>query len=239
MAAFEIVFFAILGMVFGSFGNVLIARVPKGESIITPSSRCPKCQTPIKFYHNIPVFSWLFLGGKCAYCGEKISMQYPLIELMSGAIFAFVYLKMGVSIFAFFTALSFFLLLVLLVIDIEYKMVPDSINLPALIFALFSTPYFLESIEDAIFLAGAMALLRFFVSWIFKKEAMGEADVIVAATMGALLGVEGSLVAIFVASVVSLPFALYAKFKDSAPEIPFIPFLAIGTFLVFILGSFW
>lgn len=239
MAAFEIVFFAILGMVFGSFGNVLIARVPKGESVVTPSSKCPKCQTPIKFYHNIPIFSWIFLGGKCAYCGEKISIQYPLIELVSGAIFAIVYLKMGVSVFAFFTALSFFLLLILLVIDIEYKMVPDSINLPALIFALFSTPYFLNSIEDAIFLAGAMALLRFFVSWIFKKEAMGEADVIVAATMGALLGIEGSLVAIFVAGVVSLPFAIYAKFKDSTPEIPFIPFLAGGTFLVFILGSFW
>jgi len=224
-------------MVFGSFGNVLIARVPKGESIIRPSSHCPKCKTAIKPYHNIPVLSWLFLKGSCAYCGEKISAQYPIVELFSGIIFAAIYLKMGVSVFTLFAALSFFLLLTLSAMDIEHKAVPDSINLPALILALFSTPYLLGNIQNAIFMAGAMALLRFFVSWIFKKEAMGEADIIVAATMGALLGIENTLVAVFLGSLISLPFAIYAKFRDTAPEIPFIPFLAFGAFIVFVFGS--
>jgi len=237
LAEYNIFFFALLGMIFGSFGNVLISRIPKGESIVKPSSRCPNCKTSIKPYHNIPILSWLFLRGSCAYCGEKISYQYPLIELLSGLIFAAVYVKTGITIFALFMAFSFFLLLVLSTIDIEYKAVPDSINLPALIFALFSSAYLFENIQNAIFIAGAMALLRFFVSWIFKKEAMGEADIIVGATMGALLGVENTLFAIFAASLISLPFALYAKFKDKEPEIPFIPFLASGAFMVFVFGG--
>ncbi len=234
MAVYEAVFFILLGLVMGSFGNVLIARLPKGESIVRPGSHCPKCQTPIKPWHNIPVLSWLLLRGRCAACGEAISIRYPLVELASGVIFAAIWWKSGASLFSIMAAMSFFLLFILSIIDLEYTAVPDHVNLPALLFALASTPYFFLNFENALLLAGGMALLRFFVSWIFQKEAMGEGDVIVAATMGALLGVQGALVAIFVGSVISLPVALYARFKGRDPEIPFIPYLAAGALIVYL-----
>lgn len=237
--ASEILFFALFGMVFGSFGNVLIARVPRGESIVKPGSRCPSCKTPIKPYHNIPILSWLMLRGKCAACGETIAPRYPLVEAAGGLIFAAVYLKAGMTLFAFLAALAFLLLMVLAVIDLEHKAVPDSINLPALLLALGSTPFFLANLEAAVFMAGALALLRFFVSWIFQKEAMGEADIIVAATMGALLGIGQTLLAVFLASLISLPFALAARIKGRDPEIPFIPFLALGAFLTYCLGGYF
>lgn len=238
MAVSEALFVFILGMVFGSFGNVLIARVPKGESIITPGSRCPKCDTAIKPYHNIPVFSWLWLRGRCASCGEAISPVYPLVELGTGIIFLSVYLKVGVSVFALDAALAFFLLFVLSMIDLEYKAVPDHINLPAFFVALLATPFFLHNLENALLIAGGMAMLRFSVSWILRKEAMGEADIIVGGTMGALLGMEQTLLAVFVASLISMPFALVGRFRGSEPEIPFIPFLALGAWLVYLFGKY-
>jgi leader peptidase (prepilin peptidase)/N-methyltransferase len=238
LGASELLFFFILGAVFGSFGNVLIARVPKGENIVKPASHCPACQTPIKPWHNIPLLSWIWLRGKCAACGAPISLRYPLVEGASGVLFVAVFWAEGLSIFALFTALSFFLLLVLAAIDLEYKAVPDHINLPALILALLSSPFFLENLEHAVLMAGGMALLRFFVSWMFSKEAMGEADIIVGATMGALLGVSGSLTAIFAASLLALPVAIYGAVKGRDPEIPFIPFLVAATMLVYFLGGY-
>ncbi len=79
--------FFIIGLCVGSFLNVVIIRVPKEESIVFPASHCVKCNKALKFYHNIPLISWIFLGGKCAFCKEKISIQYPIIELLSGLIF--------------------------------------------------------------------------------------------------------------------------------------------------------
>jgi len=238
MAVSETLFVFILGMVFGSFGNVLISRVPKGESIITPGSHCPKCLTPIKVYHNIPLFSWLWLRGRCAACGEKISPIYPLVELGTGVIFLSVYWKVGISLFALDAALAFFLLFVLSMIDLEHKAVPDHINLPAFFIALLASPFFLHNLENALLIAGGMAMLRFAVSWALRKEAMGEADIIVGGTMGALLGVEQTLMAIFAASLISLPFALVGRFRGEEPEIPFIPFLALGSWLVYLFGSY-
>lgn len=238
MAVSEAVFVFILGMVFGSFGNVLIARVPKGESIVKPGSRCPKCKSPVKPYHNIPVFSWLWLRGRCAACGGAISPLYPLVELGTGIIFVSVYFTAGISVFALAAALALFLLFVLSMIDLEYKAVPDHINLPAFFIALLATPFFLHNLENALLIAGGMALLRFTVSWLLGKEAMGEADIIVGGTMGALLGVEQTLLAIFTASLISLPFALIGRLRGSEPEIPFIPFLALAAWLVYLFGSY-
>lgn len=238
MAVSEAVFIFVLGMVMGSFGNVLISRVPKGESIVTPGSRCPKCLTPIKPYYNIPVFSWLWLRGKCVTCGKGISPLYPLVEFGTGVIFLSVYFKVGVSVFALAAALAFFLLFVLSMIDLEYKAVPDHINLPAFFVALMATPFFLHNLENALLIAGGMALLRFTVSWVLRKEAMGEADIIVGGTMGALLGVEQTLLAIFTASLLSLPFAIIGRLRGKDPEIPFIPFLALGAWLVYLFGEY-
>jgi leader peptidase (prepilin peptidase)/N-methyltransferase len=231
----------IIGAAIGSFLNVLIVRIPKDESVAFPASHCVHCKTPLKPWHNIPILSWLFLRGRCAFCGEKISVQYPLVELLGGIIFLAVFLKMGISLPAAGIAVAFLLLLTLSVIDFYYKMVPDSLNLSALTLAIvsaYSLPMFVEQFVNALIFAGAFSLLRFYLSYIIKKEAMGEADIMIAATMGALLGVELTLAGIFLSAVLALPAMLLLRDEtEESKQVPFIPFLALATWIVFLFDS--
>ena len=254
----------IFGLLFGSFLNVVILRIPKEESIIFGASHCYSCGTPLKAWHNIPLFSWLFLRGKCSFCQTKISMQYPLIELSSGIIFLLLAQKFGLQIPAFFIALSFLMLLALSMIDLKYKMVPDSLNLLAIFFAIvgaWSVIGVVENLQNALLFAGGFTLLRFALSYyltlsIYRAglktktswnknydrtpfvEAMGEGDIMVAATMGALLGLKLTLVAIFFSAILALPIMLMVQ-KGTAEEkrVPFVPFLALATFIVYMLDS--
>ena len=223
----------IVGIILGSFANVLIYRIPKNIGFFTDRSRCIQCNNIIKFYHNIPILSYIFLKGRCAYCNSKISIRYPLTEIASGFIFVVVYLKLGVNYFSLFTALSFYFLLILSVIDIQYKEVPDSINFLALLFGIFSTKYILFNLQSAFLVAGGFVLFKYLMEFILKKEALGEADIIVSATIAAILGEINTLKAIFIGSVVALPFAIYYKNKKQEDELPFVPFLFTGAFIVF------
>jgi len=126
----------IFGMMIGSFLNVVIYRTPRGESIAFPASHCTSCNKKLKWYHNIPVFSWLFLGGKCAYCKDPISKQYPTVELLTGLLWLALYYKLGYVWYLPFVAASFTSLLALTVIDLKYYAVPDSVNFFALLMAL-------------------------------------------------------------------------------------------------------
>jgi len=227
----------LFGLLFGSFLNVLILRIPKEESVVFPSSHCPKCNNNLKWWHNIPVISWLVLGGKCAFCKEKISFQYPLIELTTAILFALAYLKTGDVTHAVVVGLVFALLLGLSVIDFRYKAVPDSLNLGALTLAIFSSSAILTNFTNALLFAGGFALLRFYVSYIIKKEALGEADIMIAATIGAMVGVKMGVVTIFLSAVIALPVFVYIKEKDY--EVPFIPFLAFALFLVYMLNDYF
>ncbi len=237
----EFIFIFVLGALIGSFLNVLIVRIPKDENIAFPASHCVKCKTPLKAWHNIPIFSWLFLRGKCAFCSEKISFQYPLIELISALIFVAVFMKMGISVPALGIAIAFLMLLTLSVIDFYYKMVPDSLNLLALtlaIISVFSLDMLLEHTINALLFAGGFALLRFYISYIIKQEAMGEADIMIAATMGALLGVKLTLVAIFVSAILALPAMMLLRNEtDESKQVPFIPFLAMATWIVYMFDT--
>ncbi|MEA2073535.1 MAG: prepilin peptidase [Campylobacterota bacterium] len=254
----------VFGLLFGSFLNVVILRIPKGESVVFKSSHCYSCGNSLKPWHNIPLFSWLFLRGKCSFCKAKISIQYPLIELTSGLLFLAVATQYGLSIPALFIALSFLMLLALSMIDFKYKMVPDSLNLLAILFAIlgaWSLSGFILNLQNALLFAGGFTLLRFALSYyltssVFRAglktqtswnkaydrtpfiEAMGEGDIMVAATMGALLGVKLALVAIFLSALLAMPVML-AVLKHSAEEqrVPFVPFLALATFIVFIYES--
>lgn len=238
----EMVFVFILGAAIGSFLNVLIIRTPRDESVSFPASRCMSCNTPLRFYHNIPILSWLFLRGKCAFCGEKISIQYPLVELFSALIFLFTAMKMGLTLHSFGIALTFDLLLALSVIDFRYKMVPDSINLSALTIAIVGVSSFghlTENFTNALLFAGGFTLLRFYLSFAIKKEAMGEADIMIAATMGAILGVKLALVAIFAGALLALPALLLTQGEsEDSKQLPFIPFLAMGCWLVLMFDGY-
>ena len=241
MSILTYLFIFIIGAVIGSFLNVLIVRIPKNESIAFPASHCVHCKTPLKIWHNIPIFSWLFLRGKCAFCGGKISYQYPLIELLSGLTFLVIFIKMGIALPTLGIALVFLLLLTLSVIDFYYKMVPDSLNLSALTLAMisaYSLPMLVTNIVNALIFAGAFSLLRFYLSYAIKKEAMGEADIMIAATMGALLGVKLTLVAIFFSAVLALPAMLLLRNEtDESKQVPFIPFLAMATLIVYVFDT--
>ena len=222
----------LFGLLFGSFLNVLIFRIPKEESVVFPSSHCPKCNNDLKWWHNIPVFSWLLLRGKCAFCKEKISFQYPLVELVSALLFALAFYKTGDVVHGMIVGLVFALLLGLSIIDFRYKAVPDSLNLAALTLAVFSSSSILSNFQHALLFAGGFALLRFYVSFIIKKEALGEADIMIAATIGAMVGIKMGLFVIFLSAIIALPVFIYIKEKDY--EVPFIPFLALALFLVYI-----
>ena len=222
----------IFGAMIGSFLNVVIYRIPKNESIVFPSSKCQSCQTTLKWYHNIPIFSWVFLGGKCAFCKEKISAQYPIVEALTGVIFVALYFKLGLVWYLPFVAASFAALLALVMIDFKYMAVPDNVNLAALIFALVQ-PEFLNGLMYAAIAAGGLYLIGLLSSLLARKQAMGGADVIVAGTMGALLGFPNFFVAIFLSAVLAMIPALIWRDKG----VPFVPFLALATFIVYLYDA--
>lgn len=222
----------IFGIMIGSFINVVIYRIPKGESIIFPASKCQSCQTPLKWYHNIPIFSWLALGGKCAFCKEKISAQYPIVEFVTGVIFLLLYFKLGLVWYLPFVAASFAALFALVMIDFEYMAVPDSVNFAALVFALVQ-PNFIDALLYAAIAAGGLYLIGLLSSFLARREAMGGADVIVAGTMGALLGFPGFFIAIFLSAILAMIPALIWREKG----VPFVPFLALATLITYIYDT--
>ena len=254
----------ILGVLIGSFLNVVILRIPKDQSIVFGASSCTSCGEKLKPWHNIPLFSWLFLRGKCSFCKSHISVQYPLIELSSGIIFLLLAQKFGFSLPVLLIAASFMMLLALSTIDLKYKMVPDSLNILAMIFAIFgawSIEDIFTNFQNALLFAGGFTLLRFILSYYLTSnarryanktitswsknyhvypfiEAMGEGDIMVAATMGALLGVKLTLAAIFISALLALPVILLMTAKSKEPvSVPFVPFLSTATFLVYIFDT--
>ncbi|MEA2092201.1 MAG: prepilin peptidase [Campylobacterota bacterium] len=254
----------ILGAVIGSFLNVVILRIPKDESVVFGSSHCPTCLHTLKPWHNVPIFSWIFLRGRCSFCKTKISTQYPIIELISGLIFLTLANKYALALPTLLVGLSFLMLLALSVIDFRYKMIPDSLNLLAIFFAIFgawSIGGVFTNFQNALLFGGGFTLLRFALSYYLTSsvyraglktktswnkhydrtpliEAMGEGDIMVAATMGALLGVKLTLVAIFLSALLALPVMLLLRNKSAEEQrVPFVPFLALATFIVYVYDS--
>ncbi len=222
----------IFGAMIGSFLNVVIYRIPKSESIVFPSSKCQSCQNTLKWWHNIPIFSWLFLKGKCYFCKEKISAQYPIVEFLTGVIFVALYFKLGLVWYLPFIAASFAALFALVMIDFKYMAVPDNVNFTALIFALVQ-PEFLMALLYAAIAAGGLYLIGLLSSFIARKQAMGGADVIVAGTMGALLGFPNFFVALFLSALL----ALIPSLMNRETGVPFVPFLALATFIVYLYDT--
>jgi leader peptidase (prepilin peptidase)/N-methyltransferase len=230
----ELLFIFLIGLAVGSFLNVLIYRIPLQKNIAYPASHCPTCGHKLKWRHNIPLFSWIFLNKKCAFCKQEISPVYPLVEFICGLLFVVLYLKLGLSFNLLGATLAFSMLLALSVIDFKYFAIPDSLNLAAIGFALMQLG-FIGAFYDALMLAGGFALLRFLLSYLIKKEAMGEGDIMIGATMGALLGLPNALFAIFLSALLALFPSIIAK--DN--KVPFVPFLALATLIVYLFDDFF
>lgn len=219
----------IFGLIIGSFLNVVIYRIPKQQSIVFPSSHCQSCNTPLLWWHNIPLVSWIILRGKCYFCNTAISKRYFFVELITGVIFVLLYIKLGLVWYLPFVWASFASLLALSMIDFDYMAVPDSLNIAALVFALVQPNF-----TDALFVGLVAAIGLWGAGWVAsklaKKEAMGGADVIVAATMGVLLGYKLFFIALFVAAILAMLPALIWREEG----VPFVPFLALATLLSYL-----
>ncbi len=260
------IWFFILGAALGSFANVCIKRIPAGVSIVSPCSRCGSCETPIMAHHNIPLLSWLFLGGRCAHCKERISAEYPLVELLCAVLAVFLYREFGISLeLLFYLALCTGLVTITL-IDIRHLIIPDMVTLPGIaagvalnairtdwgaaaeaVFysgladflpATASIAIF-NSIGGALLGGGTFLLIATVYRNLREKEGMGMGDVKLVAMLGAFFGMWGVLIIIFLSSILGTLIGLSViilRRKDPGYAIAYGPFLSLSAVL-YLLGD--
>jgi leader peptidase (prepilin peptidase) / N-methyltransferase len=239
-AAVAAAFYGLIGLLVGSFLNVVIHRVPLGESVVKPRSRCPSCETPIASRDNVPVLSWLLLRGRCRHCGAPISARYPLIEVLTGLAFAAVALVTGaereLALYLPFAAL----LIAVAAIDLDHRIVPNKLLAPAAVWAVVAwavvDPGFLP--EAAI--AGAGAFTFLLLAALAYPAGMGMGDVKLAGAMGLYLGlsvIPALLVAFLAGAAVGI--ALIVRQGGGARKlgVPFAPFMALGGFVGLLAGG--
>lgn len=232
----------IFGIVLGSFYTVVGERMPDGKSILFPPSNCPKCGHLLKFYELIPIFSYIFLKGRCIKCKNKIPLLSTIIEFMTGILFFLAYLKFGISI-KFFIALIFIsMLMIVIVSDIRYMVIIDEVliigNILIFILLLFDLGIkgSLLSLFYGIISFSVMLLIKILGDIIFKKESMGGGDIKLMFTFGLVMGIVSSIASIFVASFIGLPISLLMVKNNSSHEIPFGPYLSIAALILFFSG---
>jgi leader peptidase (prepilin peptidase) / N-methyltransferase len=234
----------LFGLVIGSFLNVLIHRLPRGESVVFPGSHCPACGAPIRAYDNVPVLSWLVLRGRCRACRAPIAGRYPAIELANGLLWVAAFLRSpGWGDFASGAFLCS-ACLALLVIDAEFRILPDKITLTGIavgialsFFSRERTP--LSAIGGAALGSGGLFLLAWVWERLRKVEAMGMGDVKMLGMVGALLGAPGVVITVLLASVagslVGLVLVLTRR-GSLQTALPFGVFLALGAIATFFWG---
>ena len=235
----------IFGSMIGSFLNVCICRLPKEESIVFPGSHCPQCQKPIRYYDNIPLLSYLLLGRKCRHCGAPISIQYPLVEGITGLSSLLLFIHFGPSwsyliYFAFVAAL-----IAITVIDLYHQIIPDMISLPGIGVGLLASLVlpqitFLNSLFGVLLGGGSLFLVATVYQWLFKREGMGGGDVKLLAMIGAFLGWKAVILTILLSSLIGSVTGvvlMLIKGKDFKYAIPFGPFLSLGAILSLFYGE--
>jgi len=239
------IFIFLIGLCIGSFLNVCIYRLPASQSIVHPRSKCPNCDTLIPFYDNIPLFSYLWLKGRCRHCQTKISLRYPIVELLGGLFALGIYMKFGLDIATLIYFVFIAALLTVTFIDIDHRIIPDVITLPGIPIC-FAASFALPAItyKDALLgiLAGGGSL--FLVAWLYslitKKEGMGGGDIKLLAMIGAIVGWQGVFFTIFVASLAGTlaGFAVMLQSRKGMKlAVPFGPFLSIGAIAYIFFGT--
>lgn len=230
------VFAFLLGCCLGSFYNVVIYRVPLKQSIVRPGSHCPRCGKGIAAYDNIPVLSFLLLGGKCRHCGARISLRYPLVEVVSGLFAFLLFRRYGVHPQFVIEFVFVSLLLIIAFIDLDTFLIPDVLSWPGILLGFvssFFTPRlaWTDSLLGIVIGGGLFYLIGIGFMRIRHKEGLGGGDVFLLAMIGAFLGWHGVLFTILVSSVtgmiIAVPFMLRSG-KGLGLAIPYGPFLAFG-----------
>lgn len=241
MEILYLILFFILGLVFGSFFNVLASRIPRNESIIFPASHCEKCGHKLKWYELIPVVSYIIQKGKCKNCKTKLSLLYPFSEVALGLMYAVSYYSFGFNYELLIAIILSSVMVLVTVSDLTYMMIPDRfIFIPVILVLLIKLIFmgvkvFLLSLFSGFICFVIMYLIMKFGEFIFKKECLGGADVKLMILSGVVLEPFLSLLVIILASFIALPVSLLLLFRHKENIIPFGPFLVIGILIIFFL----
>lgn len=238
----------IVGLIFGSFYNVVGYRLPNNMSIVFPASHCTNCKHKLKFYELIPVISYIFLGGKCKVCKERISIFYLFFELLTGILFLLSYLKFGLTL-EFLIAITFISVLIIISIsDVKYFIIPDEVLIVGtlLIIVELIANVFINNISVFNGLVmpilnglGAFAILYLFKALgdlIFKTESLGGGDIKLLFFIGLVLGFDMSIVTIFIASFIALPLSIVSLIKNNNNILPFGPYLSVAATIIMLTG---
>jgi leader peptidase (prepilin peptidase)/N-methyltransferase len=233
---------AVLGAIVGSFLNVVAWRLPRGESLVKPGSRCPSCETPIRPYDNVPVLSWLALRGRCRSCKASIPVRYPLVELATGVLCAAIVAThwddptqavLGVTLVLF--------LVPIVMIDLERQIIPNALTGPAAVLAVLLGLALDSGFVPEQLIAGACAGAFFLAAALAYPRGMGMGDVKLAAVMGLYLG-RAVAPAIFIALISGVLAGLVVMARLGVAEgrrtrVPFGPFLALGSVVAIFVGD--
>jgi leader peptidase (prepilin peptidase)/N-methyltransferase len=237
-------FFALVGLVVGSFLNVCIYRVPRRESIVWPGSRCPSCGRPLAWFDNIPVLSWLAIRGRCRTCGAKVSVMYPAVELATALAFAGSYVVYGWQPLLAIRLLFASAMIVLFGIDLRHHILPDAITLPGIVagvvVSLALPPGLAASAIGALAGGGVLFALAEAYYRFRGQEGLGMGDVKMLAMIGAFLGWRAMLVTLFLASLSGsiVGVAMIAARKGGMKSaLPFGTFLALGALVASVVGD--
>lgn len=238
-----ILFAFVFGITVGSFLNVCIHRLPKEESIVTPRSRCPACLTTIRAVDNIPLLSFALLRGRCRACGNPISWRYPLVEALTGLLFALTVAQFGVALQTAFLLVFLSALVVVSFIDLDHQIIPNAITLPGIPLGLLAglllgEPPLLDRVIGTLIGAGFLYLVLFYGGALYGQDAMGEGDLNLIAMVGAFLGWKAVALTILLGclfgSIVGLGLMAIRRL-GRRQHIPFGPFLSTGA----VVALFW
>ncbi len=241
----EKIIIILVGLVWGSFLNVVIYRLPRKQSLVYPPSTCPSCGQRIKPYDNIPLVSFLLLRGKCRSCGASISWRYPLVEAITAASLLLLYFYFGLSLHFFAGALYTSALICLGFIDYDHQLLPDMITLPGfglgLVYTFFRRDLnFGQGLLGAATGAGVLLIVYGLYYLLRKKEGLGLGDVTMMLFVGSFVGWRGALLTLVLASFVGALIGLFfikMKQKDLQSALPFGTFLAPAAFIAFFWGE--
>jgi leader peptidase (prepilin peptidase)/N-methyltransferase len=235
---------AIIGLMVGSFLNVCIYRIPHRRSVVHPRSRCAACERPLAWYENIPVVSYIGLRGRCRTCGTRISLQYPVVEIITGAVFVIEYEALGFTPLLAVRILFACILIVLFAIDLEHQLLPNVITLPALcvglVVSLVLPPGIIDALIGALVGGGILFLIAEVYFRLRKEEGMGMGDVKMLAMIGAFLGWKLTILTLILASVggsLAGVVLLITQRGNLKAAIPFGTFLAAGALLASLYGD--
>ena len=230
----------IIGIIFGSFYGVVGTRLPEEKSIVKPGSHCEKCGHMLKWYENIPILSYIFLGGHCTKCKSPIGFVYFLTELLSGCLFALCYKVFGINYQFYIAIILSSLVIIIFVSDSKYMIINDSpLVLSAILIFIIKwldtgVVSALMSLVYGLVIFGVAYLLMLFGSLAFKQEALGGGDIKLSFVAGMVLGIKLGIIYIVLASFLAFPYAVYVTLKNKDNMLPFGPFLVSSLLIIYL-----